>query len=380
VKREKEKTKMIQYEKGTYDDRSMLMKKREFLRSALAIAGTAGAAPLFRVQDAFAARWTPSDIRYGYSGIGWGTDVGEAINETARIGLQGLEGHGPDWRNWFNRPLELKRLFDAAGISMVSCSRDLDFFVRTSREAPAIFVDEAKIPQMISEHVAFARDFIKPFGCNHFKFTLGGRPEGGPNDTQLKIISDALNEIGKRTASFGMRLAPHPHIGGTVILEHEIRTVMELTDPQYVWLVTDTAHLALAGMDPLTIIRDYYPRVAEVHYKDVPARYRGWKGPAPKSEMENGESLFQPMGTGGVDFPPIHSFLLGKKYNGWILLDYEAPRPSEGIGTFEDTILHNKNYLVSVLHVNTLKPAVIGHSACAYSCISNSGTAAGGSN
>lgn len=129
------------------------------------------------------------------------------------------------------------------------------------------------------------------------------------------------------------------------------------------------------------MIRDYYPRVAEVHYKDVPARYRGWKGPAPKSEMENGESLFQPMGTVGVAFPSIHEFLLGMKYRGWILLDYEAPKPSDGIGTFEDTILHNKNYLVDVLRVSTLKPAVTGHSACAYGCErSNFGTASGGPN
>ena len=46
--------------------------------------------------------------------------------------------------NWFDRPLELKRLLEAAGISMVSCSRDLDFFVRAGREAPAIFIDEGR--------------------------------------------------------------------------------------------------------------------------------------------------------------------------------------------------------------------------------------------
>ena len=359
---------MVGHVGSANDVLAWIMKKREFLRSALAVAATSVVAPLLREPDAFALDWDPSDIRYGYSGIGWGTDVQEAIGETARIGLQGLEGHGPDWRNWFDRPLELKRLFDAAGISMVSCSRDLDFFAKPNREAPAIFVDEAKIPQMIEDHVAFARDFIGPFGCKHFKFTLGGRPEGGPSNAQLEIISRALNEIGKQTAAFGMRLAPHPHIGATVILEHEIRTVMELTDPQYVWLVTDTAHLTLAGMDPLTMIRDYYPRVAEVHYKDVPARYRGWKGSAPNSENENQESLFQPMGTGGVDFPAIHDFLLGMKYRNWVLLDYEAPKPSDGIGTFEDTILHNKNYLADVLRVSTLKPAVTGQSACTYGC------------
>jgi len=52
---------------------------------------------------------------------------------------------------------------------------------------------------------------------------------------------------------------------------------MELTDPRYVWLTTDTSHLTLGGMDPLQIMKDYWPRVAEVHYKDAPTHLRGTK-------------------------------------------------------------------------------------------------------
>ena len=318
-----------------------------------------------------ASDWRPADIRYGYSAIGWGTNVKEAISETARMGLQGLEGHGPDWAAWFDRPQELKKLFDAAGIAMVSCSRDLDFFARASRGAAATFVEQDQIPKMIDDHVAFARDFIEPFGCNHFKFTLGGRPEKGPNDEQIKIIADALNEIGNRTAAFGVKLAPHPHIGATVIMEHEIRSLMAQTDPRYVWLVTDTAHLALAGMDPLTIIREYYQRIAEVHYKDVPVRFRNQGNPVPTGDRDpvTGSSLFKPMGTGGVDFARIHAFLLDRKYKGWILLDYLAPRPGDETGTFEQSIAHNKDYLINVLNVRTLHPSVLGQSSCEYACI-----------
>jgi inosose dehydratase len=312
--------------------------------------------------------WSPSDIRYGYSSIAWGSDVEEAIGETARVGLQGIEGRRPDWLRYVDRPLDLRRQFEEAGLALVSCSRDLDFFVRDAAGQPAHFVDETIIPKMIADHVAFAHDFIKPFGCKHFKFTLGGRSPEGATDAQLKIIARALNEIGRQTMAFGMRLAPHPHVGGTVILEHEVRSILGQTDPKYVWMVMDTAHLTLAGMDPVAIIKEFYPRVAEVHYKDVPARYRGWKGPAPTQEMENGQSLFQPMGTGGVDFPALHAFLLGRKYSGWILLDYEAPRPGDGQGTLEQSILHNKNYLVDVLQVTTLGASHPGQSKCEYKC------------
>jgi inosose dehydratase len=342
--------------------------RRGFLAGSAAVIASAA---LYGLPGNAAARPGPANIRYGYSGIGWGANVAEAVKEIARMGFQGLEGHGPDWAAWFDRPLELKKLFDASGVAMVSCSRDLNFFVRTGRGEPATFVGRDQIPKMIDDHVNFARTFIKPFGCNHFKFTLGGRPEGGPSDGQIKIIADALNEIGKRTAAFGIRLAPHPHIGATVILEHEIRSLMALTDPRLVWVVLDTAHLALADMDPLTIIRDYYPRMAEVHYKDVPARFRTRGNPVPAGNRDpvTGGSLFQPMGTGGVDFAPIHAFLLGQKYEGWILLDYLAPTPEDRVGSFEQSIAHNKNYLVNVLHVTTLGPTVLGQSACQFACV-----------
>src|SRR5579863_1095490 len=219
--------------------------RRAFIGSLAATVGTAGLVGVPTGTARAVQQWSPAHIRYGYSGIGWGTDVQEAVKETARMGLQGLEGHGPDWAAWFDRPLELKKLFQSAGVAMVSCSRDLDFFVKAGRGAPAHFVDRDQIPKMIDDHVNFARDFIKPSGCSHFKFTLGGRPENGPSDAEIKIIADALNEIGKRTIAFGIKLAPHPHIGGTVILEHEIRGLMDQTDPRFVWLVPDTAHLTL---------------------------------------------------------------------------------------------------------------------------------------
>jgi hypothetical protein len=114
------------------------------------------------------------------------------------------------------------------------------------------------------------------------------------------------------------------------------------------------------------MIKEFYPRIAEVHYKDVPAKFRGWKGPAAKEMTEDGKSLFQPMGTGGVDFPAIHKYLEDKKYKGWIVLDYGWPRAGEG--TLENYLLHNRNYLVDALHVTTLKPPVLGQSACEYTC------------
>jgi len=61
--------------------------------------------------------------------------------------------------------------------------------------------------------------------------------------------------------------------------------------------------------------------------------------------------------------------VLAKKYKGWISLDYDSPRKGDGSGTLEDDVMRNRNYLVDVLKVKTLKPAVLGKSACEMYCV-----------
>ena len=204
------------------------------------------------------------------------------------------------------------------------------------------FFDPAKTPKTITDHIKFARDFILPFGyCNHFKMNNGPRPPGyDVSDDQIKVCADALNAIGKETIKFGIKLAPHPHVGSLIQNEHETRKLMELTDPRYVWLTTDTSHLTLGGMDPLQIIKDYWPRVAEVHYKDAPtpsARQQGRGGAARPAPEAGGHGWFRNLGgdvdrpdSGGVDFPAIQTFLIEKNYKGWVTLDLDASMIPKG--------------------------------------------------
>lgn len=122
-----------------------------------------------------------------------------------------------------------------------------------------------------------------------------------------------------------------------------------MTDPKLVYLVTDTAHLTLGGMDPLRIIKEYYPRVAAIHFKDTEAKYRGYKGPTPSQEEHRKVNLYKNLGAGGVDFPAIFQFLRERNYRGWITLDLDPPRP--GDGTIEENLAINKKYLMEVLKV-----------------------------
>jgi inosose dehydratase len=138
--------------------------------------------------------------------------------------------------------------------------------------------------------------------------------------------------------------------------EHETRTLMKLTDPKYVWMTADTAHLTLGGMDPIKVIKDYWPRIAEIHYKDAPRKLRGSKVVAvPRSGPEaGGHGWFRNLNDvdgGGVDFPTLQKYLIAQNYKGWCVLDLDASMIPKG-SNMEEVLKGNIKYMVDVLHVD----------------------------
>jgi len=142
-------------------------------------------------------------------------------------------------------------------------------------------------------------------------------------------------------------------------VETDVRRVMELTDPRYVWLTTDTGHLTLGGMDAVQIMGDYFSRIAEVHLKDTYAKYRG-NTSTPTQERHRVASVYHNLGGGGVDFPAVFKLLRDRHYKGWVVLDLDGPRKGDdgfdAIGgnmdlAVDDYIAHNINYLRDVVGV-----------------------------
>ena len=72
-----------------------------------------------------------------------------------------------------------------------------------------------------------------------------------------------------RTKKYGVRLSLHAHMWGPMEREHDFRTVMALTDPNYVYLIMDTGHNVLGGMDVVKIADEFFPRITEFHLKDT---------------------------------------------------------------------------------------------------------------
>lgn len=347
--------------------------RREVLGSTLALSGAAISAMLGPGR-VWGAALDPLDlgVRYGITGSLWGDwpdgnlrmsgDIERIAHDAARVGLQGIELYGSQITHWLDKPLELKEACNNAGVALVDIG-DVPVAWRrgTRTTAPASapgpnsvrpnpWIDSAGNSELIERMVSFARDFLAPCGCDHWKTNMGSRPPGGSSQDQLKRLADTLNEIGRQTIAFGVRLAPHPHIWGPMEREHEVRTVMALTDPRSVWLTLDTGHITLGGMDPVRILSDYFPRVAEVHLKDTYRKYRG-NTSTPTIAEHRRASVYHNLGSGGVDFPAVLKVLRERRFKGWVLLDLDPPRPGDSTGTIQDNLEANIHYLRHVLDV-----------------------------
>jgi inosose dehydratase len=267
----------------------------------------------------------------------------DALKLCASFGYQGVEpfrGQGP----LPDDPPKLKALLEEAGLRLCTVSGGGDL------------ISPDKAQAAIESNFRYTRDVLKPMGCQHLKINIGGPqelnrpPEGTPLD-QLKAAARNTNELGKRIhEELGMKMGFHPHIWSPIENERETMAILDMTDPRYVGIVPDTAHFALGKMDPVKFLRDHYSRIVAIHLKDTDAKYRNWKGPTPTMDEHRKRNLYQPMGSGGVDFVAFFQVLREHNYSYWVNMDYDAARKEEG--TLEQQLAVNTRYLRDKLKVD----------------------------
>lgn len=296
------------------------------------------------MQHAQTAPALPGGPYFAVGGAIFGNLMPEHVALTAALGFPGLEPYRNHIMPYVEQPQELKDLLDRHNVTLVTCSNG-------GAGQSMDFIDPAARQRTIDDHVAFTRDFLTVFGCKHFKINLGSRPPQGTTEGDLHAIAETLNELGRRTAEYGVMLAPHPHIWGPVERPEEVRRILEWTDPQYVALTLDTAQILLGGGDPMELLTEHYDRIVALHWKDAKAGYRGHTGPTPTREMHEREILYKDLGAGGVDLPAIWEVMQQRGYTYWVTLDLDPPRRNEGEGSPEDKLRINKRYLEEVLHV-----------------------------
>jgi sugar phosphate isomerase/epimerase len=346
-----------------------MLNRRHFIVSATAMA---------TASPAFANGLDPqdTDISFGTTGSIFGTwkngDMIKSKNmrmmlmDVKHYGLEGFEPYSDQAAPYLGKPLELKKLAQDIGVRIASVG---DLPVRPGSAPPAAPAGSAPAypwlggegqKKLIADMEAVARDFLQPLGVDHWKNNMGPRPPGGPSDDQLKGLAETANEIGMRTKKYGVRLSLHAHMWGPMEREHDFRFVMEHTDPNYVYLILDTGHNVLGGMDVVKMTDEFFPRITEFHLKDTFPQYRGNKA-GPTQAQHRQKSVYASVGQGGgVDFPGVLAVMRKKRFKGWAVFDIDAPRSGDGTGSVDDNIAASVRYMRDVLKVNLPPPPAKG--------------------
>lgn len=144
-------------------------------------------------------------------------------------------------------------------------------------------------------------------------------------EEQWQTVAKGFNEMGAYARSKGMYFTVHHHMGTGVQTVEEIDKLMELTDPELVYLLFDSGHLTFAGIDPVPVLEKYIDRIKHIHLKDVRLGvYNNEVVPKHMSFLNAvREGVFTVPGDGDVDFKPIFDIIEKSGYEGWIVVEAE---------------------------------------------------------
>ena len=143
-------------------------------------------------------------------------------------------------------------------------------------------------------------------------------------DEQWELIAKGFNEMGRLAKEKGMYFTVHHHMGTGVQTEAEIDQLMEITDPDLVYLLFDTGHLSFSGEDVLGVLKKYVNRTKHVHLKSIrkdvieDAKNKGY------SFLDSVRAgSFTVPGDGDFDFTPVFDILDEAGYEGWVVVEAE---------------------------------------------------------
>jgi len=82
-------------------------------------------------------------------------------------------------------------------------------------------------------------------------------------------FADVAHRVGAATLELGVKTAIHTEAHSTFCTPRDIDLILGALDPYYVFFCPDTAHITLAGGDPVEVVARHSERVATAHWKDA---------------------------------------------------------------------------------------------------------------
>jgi inosose dehydratase len=135
----------------------------------------------------------------------------------------------------------------------------------------------------------------------------------------------------------------HHHTATYIEAHWEIERLLELTD---VGLCLDTGHLLLGRGEPITAIRDWAPRINQVHLKDARlARLEEIVAEAAPVEEIWRRRAFCALGDGDIDIAGVLDVLGEIGYSGWLVVEQDVLPDPENPGQPALDQRRNREYL-----------------------------------
>jgi inosose dehydratase len=257
------------------------------------------------------------------------------LDQTQQVGFEG----GSTGHNYPSHLPSLLQAMESRGLKIASTWAGTAF--TTGVNAEAAFADFRAQVTFLKE--VGARDVVVAELANavnqvRAKSVLNERPI--LNEGQWFLLTKLLDRAGKYAKDSrnpldpddrGMQLSYHPHVGTCVMTVEETERLLDHTNPEYVGLCLDTAHLRYGGASQKEIIeltKKYATRITHVHLKNV----RKAVLPAAKNysfyqAIHSGIFTVPGDPEGDLDLDPIMDILKQVGYSRWMVIEAEQVPP-----------------------------------------------------
>ena len=270
----------------------------------------------------------PDKVKLAIAPIGWTNDdmpdLGSEITFEQCVSEMALAGYeGCEIGNKYPKTVEeMHEYLDIRGLTIAN--RWFSSFILTKP------FDE--VEKDFRENCEFLKGCgAKRIGASEQSYSIQGQMDTPVfekkyvmNDEEWKKFTDGLSKLGNIAKEYGITLVYHHHMGTVVQTAEEIDRMMDMCDPDAVYLLFDTGHLAYCGEDYMAVLKKYAKRIKHVHLKDIRPEIVQKVKDEHKSFLQGVRmGAFTVPGDGALDFKPVFDVLDEAGYEGWMLVEAE---------------------------------------------------------
>lgn len=254
---------------------------------------------------------------------------GGFLDAIASHGYVGTELGAPGFLGDEGDPARTREALERRGLALAGAYLDLTLSrteqaERDLADLPARVRFVAEAAPRGSNPVAVLADSTDEPDRRAIACRAARHPETWLPTDRFETLIETIHGAARICRDAGLVPVVHPHAGGYIETDREIRAVCDRLDPGLVGLCLDTGHAWLGDSDPMALLRDYRMLVRHVHLKDVaPDVLAASRAEAWDMDTTWAEGIFTRLGDGAVPLAPFLADLLAGGYQGWVVVEQD---------------------------------------------------------